>query len=212
MGIEFFLISYDLPNRTSFLPIYSFVDQHLNSRMFRRLPYPAITRRNSISSIVARICRQLSRRGDARYSLDVIRIYAHGSNNPDGEYSLRGMPVHILLGEGLTPTTARAFSGVSHLWHTTSPAGAPGSYLPPARPGGTNVGANQAIRQIRPRIEMHACYATNHARRTLQALASAARAPVFAANALQVYNRESAGPRWRMTNWNLEGTISGFYP
>jgi hypothetical protein len=207
MGIEFFLISYDLPGRTSMLAIYSFVDSHLDSRMFRRLDYPAITRNDSISSIVARICRQL-----ARHSLDVLRIYAHGSNETKGEYPLRGEPVHILLGEGLTSTTARAFSGLSHLWHTTSPAGAPGSYAEPATDRRTNVAANEAMRRITPRIEMHACWASVHTRRTLQALASAARAPVFAANVLQAYSRPSAGRGWRMTNWNLEGTISSFYP
>lgn len=199
MGIEFFLISYDLPGQTTFLPIYSFVDG-LNNRMFRRLPYPTITRNDSIPSIVNRICGQLSPN-----SLDVLRIFAHGNDTPNGAYSLGGEHVHILLGEGLTPNTARSFFRVHSLWHTTSPGGPPHSI--------TNIEPNEGMRRVRPRIEVHACWASiSGAQPALRALASAAGAPVFAASRRQVFARPSAGPRWQMTNWNLEGEITSFYP
>jgi hypothetical protein len=202
MGVEFFLISYDLPGRATFLPIYSLVDRSPHG-MFRRLQYPTIRREDTISHIVERMCLEVFSRRHDRYSVDVIRIFAHGDNRPQGDHMLNGEPVHILLGEGLTPTTAAAFQGICHLWHTTGIDGTPRSYPLPARE------AMRAIRRITPRIEMHACFATIHARPTLQALASAARVPVFAADILQATDDR---PQFEMTNWDIEGTITSFYP
>jgi hypothetical protein len=208
MGVEFFLISYDLPGRTTFIPIYSLVDRSPH-RMFRRLPYPAITPSDSIPSIVNRMCLELCGRRHNRYTLDVLRIFAHGDAREQGDHLLNGEPVHILLGEGLTPTTAAAFQGAFHMWHTTDIERIPGSFRAPEPGAHVNTEAMRAIRRITPRIEMHACYATLYAQPTLQALASAARAPVFAADVEQAFDDR---PRHEMTNWDLEGRIRSFYP
>lgn len=210
MGIEFFLISYDLPNRDgnlrpTFLPIYDLV-LHAPHRRFRTLPYPAISPSDTVASIVNRMCLELRGRRQDRYPLDVLRIYAHGDNRPEGDHMLDGQPVHILLGQGLTPATAMSFQGMSHLWHTTSAEGlimGLASYE-------SNRERMRAIRlRVIPRIEVHTCYATVNARPTLQALASAARAPVFAADAAQATDGRA---EYQMTNWDLEGRIACFYP
>jgi hypothetical protein len=208
MGIEFFLISYDLPNRDgtlrpTFLPIWDLV-LRAPHRRFRTLPYPSIGPSDTIASIVNRMCLELRGRRQDRYPLDVLRIYAHGDNSEQGDHLLNGEPVHILLGEGLTPTTAMGFRGMSHLWHTTSAEGIVlGSYT-------SNRELMRALRlRVTPRIEVHTCYATIRAQPTLQALASAARAPVFAADAAQATDDRA---EYEMTNWDLEGRITSFYP
>jgi hypothetical protein len=115
------------------------------------------------------------------HSLEVIRICAHGSVDPTES--------PIQLGQGLTPGNAVAFESVRPLWHTV--------YDPEQR--------RSHYLTVVPRIEMHVCYAAMRGGPALRALATAARAPVFAS-----YHRQTVPTS--DDNFRLEGGLNRYDP
>jgi len=159
--------------------------RYTGDRVFRRLEPPVRkngTRRSgeTIASVVQRICRTVR-----PHSLDTILIFAHGHMNREAARQ-RGYGVPTIeLGEGLNSTTASQFRRITHLWHRR--------YEPDTLTD---------FRFVVPRIEMHVCYAAEvWSRPVVQALARAARAPVFASGISQM-----------VENLAFEGRVSRFNP
>jgi hypothetical protein len=108
-----------------------------------------------------------------RNRLDVLRIEAHGVVS--GEMS--AIVDTIQLGSDMNSSTVLQFQRIRSLWSCPYQAPMLGTYYP----------------GVRRRIEMHCCELVPGCNSTLQALANAARAPVFATSASGDVNASAGG-------------------
>ena len=187
MGIYLFVIS------DAFISPAELVDRtyprgrYTADSLLRRV-HPSVRRNRAgtdrsgetIASVVSRICGAVQ-----PHSLDAILIFAHGHHNSDESIRDGYTEPTIKLGIGLTKTTASEFSRITYLWHR--------SYEPDCQTD---------FRVVVPRIELHVCYAAEEWNRpVVQALARAARAPVFASGVSQM-----------VENLAFEGRVLRFNP
>jgi len=181
MGVHFFLIDCRAPIGALRVVDSSYPRHtYTGNRVFRRLD-PSVGVGETMASVVRRMCDEIG-----PHTLDVIRIFAHGSNRRDPESSDTAT---IQLGLGLNPSTASAFGSIHPLWHRTWQLDSYGL----------------SHRCVVPRIEMHVCYANLWGGPVLQALANAARAPVFASAQAQAIATTN-------DNLSFEGDLGRYNP
>jgi hypothetical protein len=125
------------------------------------------------------------------HTLDVIRIFGHGSDRPDPGSDV----ATIQFGTGLDVAGAEEFGRIRHLWRNP--------YVPHLDARAHTTDAD--YRFVTPRIEVHSCFATLWGTPVLRRLARVTHAPVFATGVLQVITTTQ-------DNLNFEGTVFRFNP
>jgi hypothetical protein len=137
---------------------------------------------DTMAAVVAEIASQY---GPPRNPIDVIRIECHGIEQYGGVFGMR-------FGQSMTASTVGAFTGVRTKW----------SRAYSARPLAT------ALYNVIPRIECHGCAPVHRCNALLQALATAARAPLFASSKAQMVHGRGSG----LDPFAFEGAVFRFVP